>query len=127
MEEKKNKGGRPRKFKTVQDLETCIENYKSYLEENKKPPTIAGLAYYTGVDRQTLYNYKEKDEYFDTIKGFVNWVLMEYEERALTDSTAGLIFLLKNYGYADKQEIDHTTGGKELNQEIKVTFHDYKE
>ena len=116
-----NKGGAPPKFKTVEELEECIKKYEEYLKNEDKPPTMAGLAYYTGVDRQTLYNYKNKDEYFGTIKGFVDRILMTYEERSLTDSTAGLIFLLKNYGYSDKQEIDHTTKGESINDKPNLS------
>jgi hypothetical protein len=31
---------------------------------------------------------------------------MTYEETAITNSSGGVIFLLKNYGYTDKQDID---------------------
>ena len=112
MKEKKktrDRPGQPPKFETVEDLEECIENYKEYLKENHKPPTIAGLAYFTGIERQTIYNYKKKDEFFDTIKQFRDWIIMNYEEYSITNSSvAGVIFLLKNYGYTDKQEIEHS-------------------
>lgn len=117
--------GQPPKFCTPEQLQECIDKYKKYLKENKKPPTIAGLAYYIGIDRKTIWNYKQKDEFFPTIKDFVDYILMTYEERGLTDSTAGLIFLLKNYGYTDKQEIDHTNDGGKFTGETKVIFEDY--
>jgi hypothetical protein len=100
------KGGRPKAFESVAELEEKIEAYKTYLKDNDKPPTIAGLAYYTGIDRQTLYNYKAKDEFFGTIKGFVDWIIMTYEEEAITKGKAGIIFLMKNYGYTDKTELN---------------------
>ena len=105
--------GRPKLFNTAQELHDCIDDYKKDLEDNDKPPTIAGLAYYTGIDRQTIYNYKAKDEYFGTISKFVKWIMMNYEEVAITQGKAGVIFLLKNYGYTDKQEI-------ELNQKAEI-------
>ena len=98
--------GRPKLFKNKEELQEKIDIYKQYLEDSDKPPTIAGLAYYTGIDRQTLYNYKKDAEFFGTIKRFVDWVIMTYEETAITNSSGGVIFLLKNYGYTDKQEID---------------------
>lgn len=114
MKEKKKKRdrpGQPPKFETVADLEKCIDDYKEYLYENNKPPTIAGLAYFTGIDRVTIYNYKKKDEFFNTIKAFRDWIIMNYEEYSITNtSVAGVIFLLKNYGYSDKQEIEHSGG-----------------
>lgn len=105
----KHPGGRPPIFKSVEELQEKIDAYKEYLETSGKPPTIAGLAYYTGIDRQTLYNYKEKDEFFGTIKRFVNWILATYEEQAVEKGNAGIIFLMKNYGYTDKQQVE-TTG-----------------
>lgn len=105
----KHPGGRPPIFKNVGELQEKIDAYKEYLETSGKPPTIAGLAYYTGIDRQTLYNYKEKDEFFGTIKRFVNWILSTYEEQAVEKGNAGIIFLMKNYGYTDKQQVE-TTG-----------------
>ncbi len=114
--EEKNKGGRPPIFNTPDELQERIDDYKRYLKTSGKPPTIAGLAYYTGIDRQTLYNYKSKDEFFDTIKTFVQWVLMNYEEQAVDKGNAGIIFLLKNYGYQDKQETEISGG---LGLEIK--------
>ena len=50
--EEKNKGGRPPIFNTPDELQERIDEYKRYLETSGKPPTIAGLAYYTGIDRQ---------------------------------------------------------------------------
>lgn len=101
--------GQPPKFAKPEDLQKCIDDYIEYLEETGKPPTIAGLAYYTGIDRSTIYNYNKKDKFFHTIKGFRDWIIMNYEEYSITNtSVAGVIFLLKNYGYSDKQEIEHS-------------------
>jgi len=112
--------GRPKKFKSQQELNDCIDKYKAYLEESGKPPTIAGLAYYTGIDRQTLYNYKKDEEFFGTIKSFVDWILMNYEELAIDKGNGGIVFLLKNYGYTDRQEVGVT--GKDGNElSIKIT------
>ena len=101
-------GGRPKKFNNKEELQNKIDEYKLYLKDNDKPPTMAGLAYYTGIDRTTLYNYKKDDEFFNTIKEFVDWILMNYEETAICKPSGGIVFLMKNYGYADKVEIENT-------------------
>lgn len=105
--------GRPRLFKCVKDLQDKLDEYKIYLTENNKPPTIAGLAYYTGIDRQTIYNYQKEDEYFGTIKQFRDWIMMNYEELAIDKGNGGIVFLLKNYGYTDKtlNELTGPNGG----------------
>lgn len=110
MAERKSNAGRKPLFKTKEDLEAKLDLYKQYLQESGKPPTIAGLAYYTGIDRQTIYNYSEKDEFFDTLKGFRDFVIMNYEELAIEKGNGGIVFLLKNYGYTDKQEVEHSGG-----------------
>lgn len=104
----KHAGGRPPKFKNKEELEVKLQEYKEYLLDSGKPPTIAGLAYYTGIDRQTIYNYSYKDEFFDTIKEFRDFVIMNYEELAIDKGNGGIVFLLKNYGYTDKQEVEHS-------------------
>jgi len=104
-----NTGGRPRVFRSVKDIEKKVEAYKDYLEENQKPATMAGLAYYLGVDRQTLYNYSKDEMYFGTIKKYRDWILLSLEEHCIIRGHGGSIFLAKNYGYTDRQEVDLTT------------------
>ena len=110
--------GKPRLFKDAAELKACLDKYKAYLKESKKPPTIAGLAYYTGIERQTIYNYKEREGYESTLKDFRDWVIMTYEEVAIEKGGGGIIFLLKNYGYTDKSEHE-ISGDTSLN--IKIT------
>ena len=101
-------GGRPRIFNSVEEIDSRIAEYKKYLKKEDKPPTIAGLAYYLQIDRQTLYNYEKQDEYFGTIKRYREWVMMNLEEAAIVRGNGGTVFVMKNYGYTDKQEIEHS-------------------
>lgn len=105
---KRDRPGQPPLFNNVKELDERLEIYKEYLKTNSKPPTIAGLAYYTGLDRKTIYNYENKDEFFHTIKKFRDWILMNYEELSIEKGNGGIVFLMKNYGYNDKQEIEHS-------------------
>lgn len=107
-------GGRPRGI-TLQELKDKIVIYKQYLQDNDKPPTFAGLAYFTGLDRKTIFNYRKDEELFPTIKEFISFILLNWEERGLDKSNVNLIFLMKNYGYTDKQEI-------ELDGKMAVSF-----
>jgi len=109
----KKKVGRGLAFKSVEELNSKLENYKEYLTKTGKPPTMAGLAYYLGIDRRTLYNYAEKAEFFHTIKNFRDWIMMTLEESAIEKGNGGIVFLLKNYGYTDQQNVD-VTGGVDL-------------
>lgn len=105
--------GRPPLWNTSEELEKEIQGYYSHCEEKKKPLTIAGLAVWLGVDRQTIYNYETKDEFFGTIKKARDHILAGLEEALFTEGKAGQIFLAKNYGYTDKQEIDQNIGNKD--------------
>ena len=98
-----NPVGRPLIFKTTQELQSLIDNYFA----NEDKPTLAGLAYELGINRQTLYNYAERDEFIDIIKRAREYVESKYETRLVYDnSPTGVIFALKNMGWRDKQETE---------------------
>ena len=98
---------RPKKFKTPKDLQKVIDEYMSYIELEGKPPTIAGIAYYTGINRTTIYNYIKQDEFKPIIDEFIAWVIMKLEEMIISNAgnVTGLIFILKQYGYSDKTQV----------------------
>lgn len=101
-------GGRPMKFKTPSEIETKANEYFTMCDANDKPYTITGLAMALDTDRQTLINYENRDEFFDTIKKMKQKVENYAEERLFNGgNTAGVIFNLKNnYGWVDKQEVE---------------------
>jgi len=102
-------GGRPMIWKDPIELSNLIADYFNSTER----PTLAGLAVFLEIDRQTLYNYKERDEFFDIIKKATAKVESIYEERAIYDNNpTGVIFALKNMGWKDRTDI--TTNDKEM-------------
>ena len=127
-------GGRPKLFNTVEELESKIQEYFAYCDarvvqgyDNKtneqfayvspEPYTMSGLAYYLGMDRKTLLNYKNTEEFFHTVKAARDIVEMDIDRR-LNDQgpfTPGLIFNLKNnFGWKDQTHQDITSGGKPI-------------
>lgn len=77
---------------------------KEYFDQTNRP-TLSGLAVFLEIDRQTLYNYKERDEFFDIIKKATAKVESIYEERAIYENNpTGVIFALKNMGWTDRME-----------------------
>ena len=102
--------GRPRAFKSVEEVEEKINAYFNYCEEKEKPYTMSGLAYYLEVSRQTLVNYSYEDEYFDTIKKARDKVQMQLEENALSNKAnpTFTIFNLKN-NFDWKDKIEHSS------------------
>ena len=112
--------GRPRAFKSVEDVEEKINAYFNYCEEKEKPYTMSGLAYYLEVSRQTLVNYSYEDEYFDTIKKARDKVQMQLEENALSNKAnpTFTIFNLKN-NFDWKDKIEHSSSEVEnINKNI---------
>lgn len=117
MSEKKHAGGRPPKYKTAKEMQEKIDKYFKECDNSNRPYTITGLALALDLDRKSIINYSEQDEFFHTIKKAKLQVENYLEERLINDtSTTGIIFNLKNnYGWKDKQE----------NINIGVSYEDY--
>jgi len=124
--------GRPLKFKSVEKLQKKIDEYfescwaevvigvdkeGNVVRERRqvKPYTVSGLASYLDTNRQTLINYEEKEDFFDTIARAKAKIEAFTEEQLFTPKIAnGVAFNLKNnFGWRDKteQEISGPNGG----------------
>ena len=79
-------------------------------------PNITNLALFLGFDsRQSFYDYGKNEEFSYTIKRARLAIENHYEGHLLTPAAPGAIFALKNFGWTDKQEIEHTDkDGKDL-------------
>ena len=119
--EQKHPGGRPPKYETPEEMQILIDKYFADCDNNEKPYTITGLALALDLDRVSLLNYADKEEFFSTIKKAKLRVENYLEQRLINDSsTTGLIFNLKNnFGWKDRQDINAN-----VNTEIKVTLDD---
>lgn len=138
-------GGRPLKFKSVEELAEKIieyfimcdphiaerdairtvtfkdgtsqqEVYRETYITDQVPYTVTGLALALKTSRETLLNYEERDEFFDTIKE-AKIKCQNFTELALYKGNAtGPIFSLKNnYDWKDKTETElYGKGGKDL-------------
>lgn len=130
--------GRPPKYKTVQELETLINNYFDscwtqkidmfgnpiFVKDKRgkktdqkvmvqsKPYTIVGLALAIGTTRETLLDYENKDAFSDTIKRAKQLCHGFAEEQLYVGKNpTGAIFNLKNnYGWKEKSETEHSGG-----------------
>ena len=111
--------GRPRKYETPEELENKINDYFDFGCSTKeafsgtkkikvKIPTISGLAIYLGFEsRQALYDIEKNKEFSYTIKRARTRMEMHYEELLQSGVTTGAIFALKNFGWTDKQVVEH--------------------
>lgn len=105
--------GKPPKYPSSQALAKKVSEYFDYCKEEKEKITITGLALYLGFcARTSLDDYATKgDEYSHIIKRAKLAVENSYESHGNTID----IFALKNMGWIDKQEIDHTNNGNSFN------------
>lgn len=108
--------GQHPKYRTAKALQRKIDDYfKNGVKKDKNGlpvPTITGLVLHCGFcDRHSFYDYEKRPIFSHTIKKARTFIEKEYEEKmAAGVSTA--IFALKNFGWTDKQEIEHSGGLK---------------
>lgn len=105
MADEPNLGGRPLLYNDPGKLQTAIDSYFA----STLRPTLSGLAVHIGMNRASLYNYAQRDGFFDIIKKAQARVEAIYEERLVWDNATGVIFPLKNMGWKDRT--DHGIGG----------------
>lgn len=110
-----------RKKKDENGLDYLIEVTHKVMTK-QKPYTITGLALYLDTSRETLLQYKEREEFVDSIKKAKDRCHNYVEDSLLTSNPTGAIFNLKNnYGWKDKTETDLTSGGEKLGATISFT------
>ena len=136
----KNKGGRPPIYKNAEDLSDKIDEYFEFVQGEyidretinpitfqeeivkewiRQPEriTVTGLALFLGFEsRQSLQDYKKKPKFSYPIKRALTRVEQEYENYLFERNPSGAIFALKNFGWADKSQVDvdHTTAGQPM-------------
>lgn len=137
--------GRPLAFKTPEELQAKIDEYfewcddraikrvndkgEEYMISSPAPYTMSGLARRLGVDRRTLVNYSDKDEFFPTIRAAREKVHEDVETRLMdTKNEKGAIFNLKNnFGWKDESHTDLTSGGEKIETKIEIVNYGEKD
>lgn len=114
--------GRPLTYDTPDDLQKAIDEYFAQITEAKGIITVTGLALYLGFDsRQSVYDYKEREEFSYIIKRALLMVENSYEIRVCGNNPTGPIFVLKNMGWKDKSEVEQS-GGLLINWHEEKTY-----
>lgn len=103
--------GRPCAFNSKEECLEEVEDYFKLCYECNVIPTIASLALYLGLNRETLYNYANNPKLYDfsnVLKHAIN-TCQSYQEGAVLDGSiqaVPFIFLAKNYyGLKDTTDI----------------------
>lgn len=97
--------GRPRLFKTPEDMIVMAQEY--FDNTPKEEITITGVALALGTTRETLMDYQKRDDFSDTVKRIKLVVENQYEISLRKHGRSGDIFGLKNFGWVDKSEVDN--------------------
>lgn len=121
-----NPVGRPSKYNA--DLQAMADSYiDNFKEYGDVVPSMAGLACYIGVSRETVNEWtKIHSEFSDTAKA-----VMVMQERMLVngglsranDASITKLLLASNHGYSDKQAIDHQSsdGSMSAKPAVQIT------
>ncbi len=107
------KPGRPPVIETPEELFAAADRYFAMCRRTKQPPTITGLALFLGyTSRQSLIDAANSRDGLlsDAIKIQKSRVEEVYERNLHAANAVGSIFALKNFGWKDKQEIEHRDG-----------------
>lgn len=108
--------GRPPMYETPEQMQAAID---AYLSSPECDYTITGLALELGFcSRQSFYDYEEKEEFTYTVKKARLHIERAYEQKLSGKEVGGAIFALKNLGWKDKNEVEHTGTGLNINIEM---------
>lgn len=97
--------GRPRRYSDEEVKE--IKDALSLYIENTEIPIVAEFAYLHDVHRSTLYDY---EEFSSLLKKCIDKKEAQLERQGLANNINATmaIFSLKQLGWRDKQEIEHS-------------------
>lgn len=97
--------GKPPAYDKPEEMLERINSYFALQAKDGLPVTISGLAFHLGfTSRQSIYDYKEKEDFAYIIKQTVLFIESNYENNLHGPSPTGSIFALKNMGWRDKSE-----------------------
>lgn len=100
--------GRPPKYESAEQLQEAID---AYFANDQCDYTITGLVLSLGFcNRATFYDLEKMPEFSNTIKTARTRIENSYERELRNKAFAGAIFALKNFGWTDKQTIEHEGG-----------------
>ena len=118
--------GRPRLFKSVEELQDKIDAYFLRCKKDHEVPCATGLALALGCDRKTIINYERQKPFFHTIKRAKLRCEAEIEQRLVGNKlnpSSGIFNLKANYGWVEEFNFNtknENTNHNTVDQEIKA-------
>lgn len=102
-------GGRPRIIESPAKFDALVNNYVDECAEREKPLTLTGIILALGLSsRQSLDEYLAYEGFPDSVKRAKLLVENQYEMGLHSCAAGGSIFALKNFGWKDKVETEHS-------------------
>ena len=96
----------PPKFDTPEDFDYMVDLFVATCEAKNEPLTIPGLTLFLGfADKSSLYHYQKKKAFANSVKRARTLIEESTVKRSMGSHAAGAIFMLKNMGYTDRQNI----------------------
>lgn len=122
-----HKVGRPRVIGTTEEMEVAIDSYFEKCSTDNQRPTITGLAIHLGyASKQSIYDNINVSEFSYPLKRATLFIENELEKRLDGNNVTGVIFGLKNMGWRDKTETEHTgSNGGPIESKHIVEFRNY--
>lgn len=103
--------GRKRLIDSPETFDKLVDSYIDLCKQANEPILLTGMILSLGLNsRDSFYEYQKYPEFSDSVKRARMLIEMEYEKRLNSGSNAAApIFALKNFGWTDKQELEHTS------------------
>ena len=100
----------PKKMLSPDQVEELSAEYFTTCKSSQEPLTITGLALALGFStRQSVYDYMKDPDYQQAMGRAYLRIEHSYElQLAGGRGDGGVVFALKNFGWSDKQEIEHS-------------------
>ena len=90
-------------------MKAAADKYFAECEAKDEPYTMTGLAIALGMDRTSLVNYADRDEFFNTIKDARAKVEARIESLSMQgkiNPTMAIFNLKNNFGWRDQSQLD---------------------
>lgn len=115
--------GRPRKYKTAKAFDAAVNRYVKKCEREGVHLTWTGLVLSMGFgSRSALDRYMQYEGFEESASRARLLIENSYENRLFENSPTGAIFALKNMGWNDKQELEHTSPDGSMVHPVQIVL-----
>ena len=110
-----------KKMLSPEDLSGKAQEYVDSCTEESRP-TRVGLFRFMGFKtKQSFFDYMKDPEYKDVLEEALFMIEGQYEQQLANGrGDGGIVFALKQYGWNDKQQIDHTSSDSSMSPKGKT-------